>query len=285
MKTTAGRFAASDGFGLFERSWMADDGETRAVVALLHGGGEHSGRYEHTAAVLTATGFVVEAFDQRSHGHSDRVHGVPLQVERFADLIDDTEAWLTHVRRRHDGLPVFVLAHSMGGLIAVTLAAQGRLLANGLITTGAALYVLPPRLLEAAVERARTEPDAIVAPMRRDGFDVSTRDPAMKAAIADDPTHADVPGVPAQFLAEVARHTAIVRAQLAGVTVPLLALHGTDDKMADVAGSEELVAQAASTDKTLVLMPDGYHALLRDLCRRDVEQLIVSWLVERLPPG
>jgi len=85
------------------------------------------------------------------------------------------------------------------------------------------------------------------------------------------------------FLAEVARDTASVNTRLGAVTFPLLALHGTDDKMADVTGSQELVAQAASGDKTLVLVAKGYHALSRDLCRSDVEQLVVDWLTARLP--
>jgi alpha-beta hydrolase superfamily lysophospholipase len=129
-------FVARDGLVLRERSWLPN-GEPRAVVGLLHGGAEHSGRYEHTAQRFTAAG----AFDQRSHGASERVHGVPLQIERFDDLLDDTETWLASRRQVHGSRPFFVLAHSMGALISITLAARGRLDANGLITTGAALSV------------------------------------------------------------------------------------------------------------------------------------------------
>ncbi len=77
---TTGWFTAHDGLRLFERSW-SPNGEPRAVVAILHGGGEHSGRYGHVAERLTAAGYRVDAFDQRSHGRSERVRGVALQCD------------------------------------------------------------------------------------------------------------------------------------------------------------------------------------------------------------
>ena len=73
---------------------MVADDEPRAVVAILHGGGEHSGRYGHVAERLTAAGYRVDAFDQRSHGRSERVRGVALQCDDAAHLVADTAAWL-----------------------------------------------------------------------------------------------------------------------------------------------------------------------------------------------
>jgi acylglycerol lipase len=276
-------FVARDGLTLGQRSWTPDV-DARAVVALLHGGAEHSGRYEHAAKRLTAAGFQVDAFDQRSHGASERVHGVALQSERFEDMLDDTEDWLASRHAAHDGRPLFVLAHSMGALIAVTLAARGRLHVDGLITTGAALSVRIDRAaLAKAAEVAARDPDLILSPMPRGGFDGSTRDPDMRAIAYHDPLHADVEGVPAQFLAEIAEATAAVRLELDAVAVPLLVLHGSADTMADPAMSAELVTRAASVDKTLHIIPDGYHALLRDVDRTQIETLVIEWIEARLP--
>lgn len=285
-----GWFTTADGLRLRERSWRGG-GAPRAVVALLHGGAEHSGRYAHTARRFTAAGFVVDAFDQRSHGASDRVRGVPLQIDRFEDLLDDTQAWLTARRAAHAGLavhaglPLFVLAHSMGGLISLTLAARGRLRVEGLITIGAALTVIAPDAFAQAAGRAAEEPDAVVHRMPRGGFDASTRDEEMKAIALADELHADVEGVPARFMAEVARITGEVAAELGRVEVPLLVLHGTADEMAAPGRSIELVERAASTDKTLHLVEGGWHALLRDIDRAAVEDVIVAWIDARLPPG
>jgi len=115
---TSGWFTAHDGLRLFERSWTRDV-EPRAVVAILHGGGEHSGRYQHVAERLTAAGFQVDAFDQRSHGRSERVRGVALQCDEAAHFVADTAAWLAE---RDGSLPLFVIGHSMGGLVATALA-------------------------------------------------------------------------------------------------------------------------------------------------------------------
>jgi len=182
---------------MFERSW-SPDGEPRAVVAILHGGGEHSGRYVHVAERLTAAGFRIDAFDQRSHGRSERVRGIALQCDDAAHLVADTAMWLAE---RDGRLPLFVIGHSMGGLVATALAIDGRLDVDGLIVLGPALRITPAHVMEQATHVAATEPDRVVVPMGRSGFDASSRDPAMKALIDTDPTHADVAGVPAQLLA------------------------------------------------------------------------------------
>ena len=283
MIEQANNFEAADGTMLFERSWQRHGVEPSATVAILHGGAEHSGRYGHTAERLTAAGYAVAAFDQRSHGHSERLRGVPFQIASFDDLLDDTEGWLAGLRTPSPKRPLFVIAHSMGALIAVTLAARQRLRVDGLITSGAALRVMAPAALQRAAQLAANDPDLIVVPLPRDGFDASTRDPAMKAAILADPVHADVTGVPAAFLAEVARITAEVATELDGVTVPLLAMHGTADTMADPSASIELVERAAGTDKTLLLIPSASHALLRDTDRAATETAVIAWIDHRLP--
>ena len=89
MHETTGWFTTHDGLRLFERSWSPDD-EPPAVVAILHGGGEHSGRCGHVAERLTAAGYRVDAFDQRFPRRSERVRGVALQCDAAAYLVADT---------------------------------------------------------------------------------------------------------------------------------------------------------------------------------------------------
>ncbi|MGE4164161.1 MAG: lysophospholipase [Vicinamibacterales bacterium] len=277
-----GWFTGSGGWRLRARSWLDPASPPHAVIALLHGGAEHSGRYQHTARRFTDAGFRVDAFDQRSHGASERVRGVGLQIERFDDLLDDTAAWLDHRRAEQPDLPVFVVAHSMGALIAITLAARQRLAVDGLVTLGAALTVIAPKAFARAAQLAASDPDAIVHRVPPGGSEDSTRDPAMRAVALADPLHADVEGVPARFLAEVARITGEVADELEQVRVPLLAVHGTADKMADPARSVELVERAGSTDKTLHLVEGGWHSLLRDLERATTEDVILNWINDRL---
>jgi alpha-beta hydrolase superfamily lysophospholipase len=278
MLAATNAFTAHDGLTLFERSWQPD-GPSRAVVAILHGGGEHSGRYRHVAERLTAAGFRVDAFDQRSHGRSERVRGVALQCDDAQHLLDDTARWL---QRRPVDVSLFVIGHSMGGLVAAALATRGELAVAGLVLLGPALRITPADVMAHAVEIAATDPDRIVVPMGRSGFDASSRDPAMKALIDADPTHADVTGVPAGLLATTSTLGPALRPHYAKLDVALLAMHGTADLMADPAATTELVEHAGSTDKTLHLVPDGYHALLRDLDRAHTLDTIVRWIEQRI---
>lgn len=279
MRETVSWFAAHDGLRLFERSWLPDV-EPRAVVAILHGGGEHSGRYGHVAERLTAVGYRVDAFDQRSHGRSERVRDVALQCDDAAHLVADTAAWLAERSRQ---AALFVIAHSMGGLVATALAVDRRLEVAGLILLAPALRITPVDAIERATQVAASEPDRIVVPMGRSGFDASSRDTAMRALIDDDPVHRDVVGVPAQLLATTAALGPSMCGRFERITVPLLAMHGTADLMADPAATIELVEHAASTDKRLHLVPDGYHALLRDLDREATLATIIDWIDDRCP--
>ena len=155
----------------------------------------------------------------------------------------------------------------------------------GLIVLGPALHITPDDVMAHAAEIAATDPDRIVVPMGRRGFDASSRDPAMKALIDADATHADVTGVPARLLATTSALGPTLRTSYGNITVPLLAMHGTADLMADPAATIELVELAGSDDTTLHLVPDGYHALLRDLDRETTLDTILTWIDHRIRPA
>ena len=120
----------------------------------------------------------MDAFDQRSHGRSERVRDVALQCDDAVDLVANTAAWLD---QRGSNLPLFAIGHSMGGLVATALAVDGRLDVAGLILLGPALRITPVDAMAHAADVAVTEPDRIVVPMGRGGFDASSRVPVMKA--------------------------------------------------------------------------------------------------------
>src|SRR5689334_4454606 len=113
-------FPASDGTSLFERVWPT--ASPRGVVALLHGYGEHIGRYEHVAAAMNGAGFSVYGMDLRGHGQSGGARGF---CRRFDEFVDDAGLLLSRARRAASGLPVFLVGHSFGGLIATRVAQRG----------------------------------------------------------------------------------------------------------------------------------------------------------------
>src|SRR4051812_1687572 len=88
----------------------------RAVAVMVHGYAEHTGRYREVAHVLVERGLAVIGFDLRGHGRSSGRRG---HIEAFGDYLDDLDAVLALARKEHPGLPVVLVAHSNGGLIAL----------------------------------------------------------------------------------------------------------------------------------------------------------------------
>jgi alpha-beta hydrolase superfamily lysophospholipase len=113
---------APGGLVLYGRSWTPA-ASPRAAILVVHGLGEHSGRYASTAAVLAGAGFAVHALDYRGHGRSE---GRRVHVDDVDDYVADVQAGLTEARRRSPGVSVFLLGHSQGGLIALKLALDHR---------------------------------------------------------------------------------------------------------------------------------------------------------------
>ncbi|HEX7492199.1 MAG TPA: alpha/beta hydrolase, partial [Candidatus Limnocylindrales bacterium] len=114
------KWPAADGTPLHVRAWPAV-GEPWATVLILHGIGEHSGRYDRTGRLLAGAGLDVQSFDLRGHGLSG---GRRMYVRRWDDFLDDVELRMAAARR--PGLPMVLVGHSMGALIALTYACSDR---------------------------------------------------------------------------------------------------------------------------------------------------------------
>ena len=138
MPHEEGRFSGYDGLTLCENRWLPE-GDAAAVVVVVHGFLEHSGRHADVAAELNRHGYAVYAVDLRGHGKSE---GDPVFVKSFLEHLRDVELFLAHVRAREPDRPVFLVGFSMGGTIAASLAARG--LASGavLLTPAAPAGVL-----------------------------------------------------------------------------------------------------------------------------------------------
>ena len=130
-------FPARDGLHLFERRWLPDGGP-RAEVLLVHGLIEHGGRYAPTAEALARHGFAVSVTDLRGHGKSE---GPQCWIRAFDEYLDDLDVFFDRGVRRAEGKPLFVLGHSLGGLIALLWCIRRQEGPSGLILSGPALQV------------------------------------------------------------------------------------------------------------------------------------------------
>ena len=261
MQHREARFTGARGLTIYRQSWLPEAGVTpRGAVVIVHGLGEHSGRYAHVAAPMVAMGFAVHALDHRGHGKSD---GAPRAfIDRFAHAVADVDQIVDHATREQRGKPVFLLGHSMGGTMGLSYAIKNPAKLAGLMLSGPAVALVgaPPLMAPIAKILSRVMPKLGLFPI--DPGAVS-RDAEAVAAYASDPLNCHGK-VPARTLGEIVKFVEVLPALVQAIELPLLVLHGGDDKLAGVAGSEGVVKRASSSDKTLKIYPGLYHEIFNE---------------------
>jgi alpha-beta hydrolase superfamily lysophospholipase len=262
---------APDGTQLYARHWAPTEAP-KAVVVIMHGLKDHSARYAAFATRLTGAGYSVYAFDLRGHGRSSGKRVAPGRWWRY---VDDLDRFLASIETREPGRPVFVFGHSMGGAIATAAAIQHEPRIAGLILSGPALAIDAQPLLLAATRMAGALTPGFPG-LSLDNGDFSS-DPAAKKTMDDDPLISQ-PAGPAKTAAGLVDGMRVIWAHTDRLTMPVLALHGTKDKLTAPAGSRLLVQTIASTDKTLRIYDGLYHDLLHEPNGKQVEDDIVAWL-------
>ncbi|MDP2808543.1 MAG: lysophospholipase [Rhodocyclaceae bacterium] len=265
----------ADGVCLSGQAWMPPT--ARAIVAVVHGIAEHSGRYAFLAERANQRGLGVVSVDLRGHGRSP---GERSYVERFDDYLLDVDALLGQAHELAAGRPVFLMGHSMGGAIALRWVAQRQRPVAGLILSSAALRIGGdvPRLLVALapllsrwlphLRGTRIDPAAI------------SRDPAAVAVYVGDPL-VSLQAPPARTGAELLRAMAANRAAAAGLTLPVYLFHGEADRLTDPAGSREIYESWGGAERTLRLWPGSRHETLNDLDREAVAAELLEWVLAR----
>jgi acylglycerol lipase len=263
------------GLRLFTQSWVPDS-EPRAVVVLAHGAGEHSGRYAHVAARLNAGGYALHALDHRGHGRSE---GRRAYVDRLGHTVDDLDQVVDAARERHPGRRLFLLGHSMGGCVALAyaLAYQDKL--DGLLLSA------PLAALEAASAATRLIGKALSIAAPQVGVyavdpTLVSRDPEVVRAYQEDPLvfHGKLP---ARTVGELASTVEGFPGRVPELTLPLLVMHGSGDRIVPQAASLMVHGGAQSDDKRLELYDGLYHEILNEPEQQRVMDDIVAWLGQR----
>jgi acylglycerol lipase len=271
MKTVEGTFEGVDGVKIFTREWQPA-GKPHGVVVISHGLNAHSGLYEWAAQQLTSNGLAVYALDHRGRGHSE---GERFFVKKFADWTKDLATFIDIVKAREPGLPVFLLGHSAGGVIACGYALEHQDEIAGLICEDFAYQVPAPHLALAIVNAvSHVAPHVHVLKLKNEDF---SRDPAVVAALNADPLIANE-SQPSETVAELVRADELLEKSFGQITLPLLILHGTADKVTKPSGSQEFYERAGSTDKTLKLYEGHFHDLLADIGKEQVMADIQAWI-------
>ena len=232
------------------------------MLLLVHGLGEHSGRYEHVGGFLARHGMVVYALDHQGHGRSEGRRG---WVAEFAHLLDDLEAFHALVVAAHPGLPLVLLGHSMGGLIVTAyLLERKRLRPDLVVLSGPAIVpLLDPN-------------DRSIDPTRL------SKDPRVWEEYLGDPLILRERVDPELFV-RLADGLGLLPGRAREIDQPLLLLHGGDDKLCSAEGAQMYVEQSASRDLTVKIYPGGRHEMFNESEREQVLSDLWAWLDARLP--
>lgn len=269
--------AAGDGVRLATYAWEAT-GELRGLVFLMHGYGEHAGRYGGLVRELNAYGFSVHALDHRGHGASQ---GRRAFVADSSSVARDFKGFLTETLKAHPGLPAALFGHSMGGAAAVQVAAELQDRLFGLVLSSPFIDAVPaPNALKrwAVGLLARIAPGLPVQKLDTKGLSHQAEE--VTAYEQDEQVHhGPVVAATANSLVEAGESALRFAPSL---RLPLLVFHGEDDAIAGPEGTRRLFAAAGSAHKELRMVKGALHEMLNDSGRDEMVSELRDWLVDRL---
>ncbi len=273
MNSIEGSFKGVRGLSIFYQAWLPE-GEVKAVLLIVHGLGEYCGRYMNVVNHFVPLGYAVYGLDHIGHGKSD---GAREYVDRFEDFTDNLTTYYNMVTGWQAGKPVFLLGHSLGGLIATYYLLDHQASFKGAIISAPAIKI-GAGISQATITMGKIL--SVVMPkagvLALDAGAIS-RDPQVVSAYDNDPLvfHGKTP---ARLAAEMLKAMQRVTAELGKITLPFIAVQGGQDKLVDPAGAQMLYDQASSKDKTIKIYDGLYHEVFNEPERARVLGDVETWL-------
>jgi acylglycerol lipase len=272
-----GTFAGWGGLPLFYQAWLPGLAQRRAVLVNLHGLGDHSGLYPNLADYFPARGISVYAFDMRGNGRSP---GQRAYLRAWEEYRGDLQAFLTRVHDWEAGQPVFLLGNSLGGLVVLEYALHHSSGLQGVIAAAPALgdVGVPPILMALGRILSRVAPRFSLDV----GMDLTglARDRSIIEAVLADPLF-HRRGT-ARLSTEVTAAISRVQSQAEHLSVPLLILHGSADRMVPPDGSRTFFSKVRIADRELKEFPGGYHGLFADVGFEEVIGDLERWIEKHI---
>lgn len=267
-------FVASAGDHVVVQDWAVEPGiPLRGTVILVHGLGEHAGRYDYVARHLNAWGFAVRGYDQYGHGESGGVRGgLPTDTHLLDDLADMVDS--TRARMRKD-TPLILLGHSMGGLVAARFVALGIRPVDALVLSSPAL---DPGLSN--WQKVLLRVLSRLAPGLRVGNGLKSQylshDPEVVAAYRADPlVHDRISARLIRFIADSGEQV-IAAAPL--WKVPTLLMYAGNDRLVNPAGSRRFAATVPRAKIKVICFEAMYHEILNEQDAAPVYAALQTWL-------
>ncbi|MFE9579875.1 alpha/beta fold hydrolase [Nocardia sp. NPDC006044] len=271
IRTDTGRFDGT-GSGIAWRAWLPESA-ARAVIVLVHGVAEHSGRYVHVGRRLAAAGFAVYALDHIGHGKSA---GHKANIDSMDGAADNVSAMLDIATREYPGIPRFLIGHSMGSLIVLHLATRAPIDVTGIVLSAPPLDISAGNAVQRALAPVLTRITPNLGVLQLDSTHIS-RDPEVRRAYDNDPL-VYRGKLPARTATEILDTSVLVKGRLSRLTVPVLVLHGTADALAAPSSTDLIERGAGSKDLTAIRYDGLYHEIFNEPEQDKVLGDVVDWL-------
>jgi len=278
MKHQEGSFKGVRDANIYSQSWLPET-DPKAVLLIVHGLAEHSGRYMNIVNHFIPLGYAVYGMDHLGHGKSD---GKRVYVKRFEDYTNTLKVYFDMVRRWQPGKPIFLFGHSLGGLISAVYLLDHQAELTGAVLSGPAVKVpnnITPAILFVGKMLSALMPKFGLIGLEVDGI---SRDPAVVRAYVNDPL-VFTGKTTARLAAEMLKAMQRVSAMATKIRLPILIVQGGSDKLVDPAGAQMLYEAVSSADKKIRIYDGLYHEVFnepeRDKVLRDVEIWLESHLV------
>ncbi len=276
MRTFGTSWTDKHGLEFYSKGWEPD-GTPKAAVALLHGLGEHVGRYAQVGEAFANAGYALMGMDLRGHGHSGGLRGHTPSLEAY---MQDIDLLLEHTHARYPGLPTFLYGHSLGAILALNYGLRRKPDLKGVIATGPALHsALENQPVKVAI--ARVLGTLLPSMLLNSGLQTShlSHDPQVEQLYVSDPLVHDK--VSLGFGKIMLDNVGWTLAHAGEFPLPLLLMQGTQDMIAFPSSSQEF-AKAAGAKATLVLWKDLYHEIHNEPNKAEVIQTMIRWMDDHL---
>lgn len=272
MKQEEMKWTTFDGLPLFAQRWEPDSG-AKGVINLVHGLGEHSGRYKLWAERFINAGYALVSFDLRGHGRSGGQRGDTPSFDHFTD---DISILLEKTKEMYPGIPTFIYGHSLGGMLVLFYLIQRQPNLKGAIVTSPGLRTMvdQQKVKIAAVRILGTLLPKASIP---NGLEIEglSRDDTVIEAYRNDPLVHDK--VSLRMGKGMIETIEFIFNNAAKISIPLLLMHGSGDRICYASGSEEL-ASLMDEDCSLKLFEGCYHELHNEPEKDDVFKFLMEWI-------
>ncbi len=277
MKHQDGTFNGIRGASIYYQSWLPE-GEPKAVLLIVHGLAEHSGRYVNVVNHFVPLGYAVYGVDHVGHGKSS---GTRMYVERFEDFMDTLKTYFDMITRWQPDKPVFLMGHSMGGLIGAIYLLDHQKELAGAVLSGPAVKVpgdVSPVVIFVGKVISALMPKVGMIGLEAEGV---SRDPAVVDAYINDPLVCRGKTT-ARLSAELVKAIRRVTAEAANIRLPILILQGSADRLVDPKGAQMLYDAVSSVDKTIKIYDGLYHEVYNEPEHDQVLGEVEAWLETHL---